>query len=188
MKILQQLRGRNLQYQAFGFSRPHPPLPRSPFPYEGKVLKARLAMSGATLSYCGERSVAALPGGAKPFVGRVGWRGLPLRTINGADSGFRRTASIYPRRAKRRAQVCGDSTVQSDGRWAGSPHPPLTRSPFPYEGKALTPLNVSVRPGWARHFPYCGEVTFRRVGQGNMQSPAPGLAPHPPLTRSPFPS
>ena len=33
--------------------------------------------------------------------------------------------------AKRRAQVCGDSTVKSDGSWAGSPHPPLTRSPFP---------------------------------------------------------
>ena len=27
------------------------------------------------------------------------------------------------------------------------------RSPFPYEGKALTPLKVGVRPGRARHFP-----------------------------------
>ena len=27
----------------------------------------------------------------------VGWRGLPLRTNKGADSGFRRTASIHPR-------------------------------------------------------------------------------------------
>ena len=36
-------------------------------------------------------------GGAKPIVGGVGWRGLPLRTINGADSGFRRTLCIHPR-------------------------------------------------------------------------------------------
>ena len=54
-------------------------------------------MSDATLPYCGERSVAALPGGAEPFAGRVGWRGLPLRTIPGADSGLRRTLCIHPR-------------------------------------------------------------------------------------------
>ena len=54
-------------------------------------------MSGATLANCGERSVAAFPGGAKPFAGRVGWRGLPLRTNKGADSGFRRTNGIHPR-------------------------------------------------------------------------------------------
>ena len=38
-----------------------------------------------------------MPGGAKPFAGRVGWRGLPLRTIKGADTGFRRTNGIHPR-------------------------------------------------------------------------------------------
>ena len=27
----------------------------------------------------------------------MGWRGLPLHTFNGADSGFRRTIGIYPR-------------------------------------------------------------------------------------------
>ena len=48
-------------------------------------------------SKCGERSVAALPGGAEPFAGRVGWRGLPLRTNKGADSGFRRTNGFHPR-------------------------------------------------------------------------------------------
>ena len=29
----------------------------------------------------------------------VGWRGSPLRTFKGADSGFRRTACNHPRRA-----------------------------------------------------------------------------------------
>ena len=29
--------------------------------------------------------------------GGVGWRGLPLRTISGADSGFRRTLCFHPR-------------------------------------------------------------------------------------------
>ena len=72
---------------------------------------------------------------------RQGWVGgvYPSAQIQGADSGFRRSNGFHPRRAKRRAQVCGEVTVISDG-------------------------------------------------QGNQQSPAPGLAPHPPLTRSPFPS
>ena len=107
---------------------PHPPLTRSPFPSRGRTLCA--AESGRDFPcwtrhflYCGEQSVAALPGGAKPFAGRVGWRGLPLHTIKGADSGFRRTQCLHPRRAQRKAQVCGDSTVKSDGRRAGSPHP-----------------------------------------------------------------
>ena len=110
-------------------------------------------MSGATLPYCGERSVAALPGGAKPFAGRVGWRGLPLRTNKGADSGFRRTIGIHPRRAKRRAQVCGDSTVKSNRRWAGSPHPPQA-VPLPLRGEGLNAReagrDLQCR---ARHFP-----------------------------------
>ena len=79
-------------------------------------------------------SEALPPGTGMPAASRqrgVGWRGGPLRTIKGADSGFRRTLCIPPRRAKRKAQVCGDSTVKSDGRRAGSPHPPLTRFPFP---------------------------------------------------------
>ena len=34
------------------------------------------------------------------------------------------------------------------------------RSPFPYEGKALTPLKVGVRPGRARHFPIAVRSLF----------------------------
>ena len=60
---------------------------RSPFPYEGKDitrLKLRRDFPCRTrhFPHCGERSVAALPGGAKPFAGRVGWRGGPLRTAS----------------------------------------------------------------------------------------------------------
>ena len=72
-------------------------------------------MSSATHLYCGERSVAALPGRAEPFAGRVGWRGLPLHTFTGADSGFRRTLCLHPRRAQRKAQVCGETTIRGDG-------------------------------------------------------------------------
>ena len=52
-----------------------------PLPLIGEGLnalqvKARLTMSGATLPNCGERSVAALPGGAEPFAGRVALEGF----------------------------------------------------------------------------------------------------------------
>ena len=74
---------------------------------------------------------------------RQGWVGgvYPSAQIQGADSGFRRTLCLHPRRAQRRAQVCGDSTVQSDGQWAGSPHPPLPRSPFPSRGRTIRRSN-----------------------------------------------
>ena len=78
------------------------------------------------------------PAGRSPSPAGVGWRGLPLRTITGADSGFRRTACLHPRRAQRKDQVCGEVTVGS-------------------------------------------------VGQGNQQSPAPRLAPHPPRSGPPSP-
>ena len=92
---------------------------RSPFPYEGKALtRSKVGETpnvGRDTPYRGERSVAAVPAGRSPSPGGVGWRGLPLRTNHGADSGSRRTASIPPRRAERRAQVCGEATVGSDG-------------------------------------------------------------------------
>ena len=82
------------------------------------------------------------PGGAKPIAGRVGWRGLPLHTNNGADSGFRRTASLHPRlrvsAGLRFAVILLSKTVD-----IGRDHLiHRKRSPFPYEGKALTPLKV----------------------------------------------
>ena len=58
------------------------------------------------------------PGERMPAASRqrgVGWRGSPLRTNKGADSGFRRTQCLHPRRAQRKVQVCGEITVQSDG-------------------------------------------------------------------------
>ena len=117
---------------------------RSPFPYEGKALMRRkvgwTSRIGRDTSQLrrAKRCRTARRGEAHR---RAGWAGgvYPSAQIQGADSGFRRTQCLHPRRAKRRAQVCGDSTVQSDG-------------------------------------------------QGNQQSLAPVLAPHPPLTRSPFPS
>ena len=117
---------------------------RSPFPYEGKDLtppkmSETYNVGRDTATLAASEALPRCPAGRSPSPGGVGWRGLPLRTNHGADSGFRRTLCLHPRRAKRRAQVCG-------------------------------------------------EVTVKSIGQGKQQSPAPVLAPHPPLTRSPFPS
>ena len=78
----------------------------------------------------------AQAGGAKPIAATgmddgclasaCGWVGgvypsAPLKARTMASDGH----CAYTRAARqRRAQVCGDSTVKSDGRWAGSPHPP----------------------------------------------------------------
>ena len=76
----------------------------------------------------------------------VGWRGLPLRTIKGADTGFRRTADFHPRRAQRKDQVCGDFTVRSDGQGKKKVQRPgwhlihRKRSPFPSIGEGLKAL------------------------------------------------
>ena len=83
-------------------------------------------------------------GGAKPIAARrcaargVGWRGLPLRTINGADSGFRRTVCLH--RAARSAGLRFAVILLSKAMDVGRDHLiHRKRSPFPYEGKALTP-------------------------------------------------
>ena len=98
---------------------------------------------------CKSRSRSSKPAGRSPMplrtwmpaVSQQCWEGLnaPLKARTAASGGQR----AFTRAArKRRAQVCGEVMVQSDGRWAGSPHPPLTRSPFPYEGKDLTRSKV----------------------------------------------
>ena len=89
-------------------------------------------MSGATLPKS-RRAKRCRAGGAKP---NAGCDTDDCHTIKGADIGFRRTYGFHPRRAKRRAQVCGDSTVQNDGRRAGSPHPPQA-VPLPLRGEGL---------------------------------------------------
>ena len=69
----------------------------------------------------------------------------------GADNGFRRTACIHPRRAKRKDQVCGEITVGSDGqgnhasrRGAGLQVTSSTAAavPLPLEGKDKSTLQL----------------------------------------------
>ena len=124
-----------------------------------KDKNARHCMSSSRSSNPAGRSPSP-PGTGMPAASRqrgVGWRGSPLHTITGADSGFRRTLCLHPRRAKRRAQVCGDSTVQNDGRWAGSPHPPQA-VPLPLRGEGLNaPESGLDFESRARHFPQSGE-------------------------------
>ena len=69
--------------------------------------------------------------------------------------------------------------------WVGGVYPsaPLTARTQAFDGHT-----ASTRAARQRRAQVCGEVTVRGDGQGNQQSPAPVLAPHPPLTRSPFPS
>ena len=101
-------------------------------------------MLGATHPYCGERSVAALPGGAKPFAGR-GWVGggypsapLPARTA--ASDGHRAFT-----RAARSAGLIFAVILLSKTMDVGRDHLiHRKRSPFPYEGKDLTRRKV----GW----------------------------------------
>ena len=81
---------------------------RSPFPYEGKALTpdkmGETANVGRTCLTAGERSYSRAPAGRSPSPEcGVGWRGVPLRMNYGADSGFRRTLCLHPRRAQRRA-------------------------------------------------------------------------------------
>ena len=116
-----------------------------------------------TIPNRGERSVAADAGGAKPIAGRGGLEGFtpPHRFKARTQASDGHCASTRAAR-QRRAQICGEITVQSDGRWAGSPRLIMSapgegsespdcapdhlihrkRSPFPYEGKDLTPDKV----------------------------------------------
>ena len=121
------------------------PLPGAlSFPYEGKALThlklRRDCPVGRGSSNRGERSVAAQPAGRSPSPAGVGWRGSPLRTIYGADSGFRRTTCLHPRRAQRRAQVCGEIAAQHAPRGErvfSSPHPPRSGPPSPKGSEEL---------------------------------------------------
>ena len=78
--------------------------------------------------------------------GLEGFRGErnPSTKISGADSGFRRTLCLHPRRAKRRALVCGEVTVQRDEQGKHAPRrgagvqvtsSTAERSPFPSRGR-----------------------------------------------------
>ena len=68
----------------------------------------------------------------------VGWRGLPLHTITGADSGFRRTLCLHPR-LRVSAGLNFAVILLSKAMDVGRDHLiHRKRSPFPYEGKALT--------------------------------------------------
>ena len=118
---------------------------------------------------------------------RQGWVGgvYPSAQIQGADTGFRRTADIHPRRAQRRAQVCGDSTVQSDGRRARSPHPPQA-VPLPLRGEGLNaPERGGGFPCRTRHLAFRAVSTLRRItlreGEWVCRSP------HPPRSGPPSP-
>ena len=119
----------------------------------------------------------AVPGGAKPFAGWGGLEGFTpphrFKARTAASDGhcaFTRAA----RSAGLRFAVILLSKTMDVGR-DHLIH--RKRSPFPYEGKDLTPLKLGRG---------CECRAHRAVN--SLQNPAPGLAPHPPLTRSPFPS
>ena len=95
------------------------------------------------LPYCrtmGGCSLSRAPAGRSPSPAGVGWRGLPLRIFKGADSGFRRTIGIYPR-LRVSAGLNFAVILLSKAMDVGRDHLiHRKRSPFPYEGKDLTPL------------------------------------------------
>ena len=101
-------------------SAPHPPLTRSPFPYEGKALTRRKVSKSSNIGRGtshirrAKRSrEGVLPftsaGGAKPIAGRGGLEGFApphrFKARTAASDGH--TASTRAAR-QRRAQVCGE--------------------------------------------------------------------------------
>ena len=126
-------------------------------------------MSGATLPHCGERSVVAKPdrvrvlsftsaGGAKPIAGRGGLEGFTpphrFKARTAASDGH--CAST---RAARSAGLRFAVILLSKAMDVGQDHLiHRKRSPFPYEGKALTPLKVgeTARSGTRLHAPRRG--------------------------------
>ena len=94
-------------------------------------------MLGATLPPCGERSVAAVPGGAKPIAGRGGLEGFtpPHRFKARTQASDGHNAST---RAARSAGLRFAVILLSRTMDVGRDHLiHRKRSPFPYEGKAL---------------------------------------------------
>ena len=127
-------------------------------------------MLGAELPSRGEQSVAALPGGANPIAGRVGWRGLPLRTDS--RRGQRLPTDSEPSPAPRvsaglKFAVIALSKAMDVGR-GHLIH--RKRSPFPYEGKALTPLKVgeySDSERYNSHFQTYSRIGAERSAKGS---------------------
>ena len=89
------------------------------------------------------------PAGRSPSPGGWRWRGLPLRTIQGADSGFRRTYGIHPRLrgsasirfAVRSLSEALDRERAKSGAWVGTSST-AERSPFPSRGRTIARFKV----------------------------------------------
>ena len=68
--------------------------------------------------------------------------------------------------------------------WVGGVRP---SAQFPARTAASGGQRAFTRACAKRKAQVCGEVTVRSIGQGNQQSPALGLAPHPPRSGPPSP-
>ena len=131
-------------------------------------------MSGATLPTCGERSVAALPGGAKPFAGRVGWRGLPLRTDSRrghrlpTDSGYSPAPRAAPGLILRRAEIKKRRTGKAtkSGACIGTSST-ANAVPLPLIGEGLSAVDIGARLRMAgATLPTCGERSVAALPGG----------------------
>ena len=123
-------------------------------------------MLGATLPPCGERSVAAAPGEAKPIAGRGGLEGFtPPHQLR---RGHRLPTDSMPPPAPRVsagirfAVILLSKTVD-----VGRNHLiHRKRSPFPYEGKDLTPLKLKRSPRSEATLPHRGERSVAALPGG----------------------
>ena len=109
--VIVSLRELGLQVGCSGLSRTSSTATAVPLPLEGKALTRRKVSKSSNIGRGtshirrAKRSrEGVLPftsaGGAKPIAGGGGLEGgYPLRTVEGADSGFRRTYGFHPRRA-----------------------------------------------------------------------------------------
>ena len=82
-------------------------------------------------------------GGAKPIAGGVGWRGVPLRTDSRRGQRLL-TDTVHSPAPRVSAGLNFAVILLSKAIDIGrdTVHPPLTWSPFPYEGKDLTRRKV----------------------------------------------
>ena len=139
-----------------GYRGPHPPQ-AVPLPLIGEGINAaesgRSPRSGAALPNCGERSVAALPAGRSPSP--VGWVGgvypsAPLTARIAAFDGHRaftraaRSAGLRFAVRSLSNALDREITLCEGEQVSCSPHPPLTRSPFPEKTVRSEELGVRI--------------------------------------------
>ena len=103
------------------------------------------------------------------------------------DSDLTANLSLALRAARVNAACPSEAAVRAVNTEGGVPHRAESLLHFPTRQPAPIPMATMgfAPPALAKG---SGDSPVKSKGQESQQSPAPVLAPHPPLSRSPFPS